>query len=174
MNDKEKKIKSHLIYEGKILSLYVDDVVLPDGNISQREIVRHHGGACVLAIINDKIIMEKQFRYAYNDFVYELPAGKVEKGEDPKATARRELLEETGYEAEELISLGEVYPSVGYTDEIIYLYIAKGLTKKERHLDPNEYLDVIYVDKDEALKMIKDGRIKDSKSQIAILKYFYL
>ncbi len=167
----ERKINSKEIYKGKIISLYVDDVECPNGQIAKREYVKHPGGVCILAIVDNKVIMERQFRYAYATDIYELPAGKIEKGEDPKEAAFRELEEETGYCAEDLISMGELYPSVGYTDEIIRLFLATNLKKSERHLDEDEFIDLEYVPLERLVIEVKDGTIKDAKTVAAVLKY---
>ncbi len=168
---KEKTLKSNILYQGRVLTFRVDDVEVNPGVKTTREIVNHPGGACILAIIDDKIILEKQYRYPYKCEIIELPAGKIEKGEDPLNTAKRELEEETGYIAHKIEKLGEVYPSVGYTDEIIHLYLATELEKTHTHFDADEDVDLIFVSKEEALEMINDGRIKDAKTQVAILKY---
>ena len=168
---KEKKVKSNKVYDGKVVNLFVDEVLTPNGNIATREIIRHNGGVCVLAIIDDKIILERQYRYAYDEILYELPAGKLEKNEDPKQAGIRELLEETGYEASDLIDYGMMYPTCGYSDEIIYLYKATSLTKKQRHLDEDEVIDIELVEINKVVEMINNGLIKDAKSICLILKY---
>ena len=167
----EKKLKSNLIYDGKIIKLYNDDVVCDGDKKSTREYVVHPGGACILPIINDEIIFIKQYRYAYQKDILELPAGKLEKGEDPKDAAKRELEEETGYIAGELIPLGSVYPSVGYTDEVIHLFLGRNLTRGKQHFDYDENIDVVRIKIDDALDMISRDEIKDAKTVIAILKY---
>ena len=162
---------SNKVYDGKVVNLFVDEVLTPNGNIATREIIRHNGGVCVLAIIDDKIILERQYRYAYDEILYELPAGKLEKNEDPKQAGIRELLEETGYEASDLIDYGMMYPTCGYSDEIIYLYKATSLTKKQRHLDEDEVIDIELVEINKVVEMINNGLIKDAKSICLILKY---
>lgn len=171
MDKQEKTIKSNLVFDGKVVSLYVDDVKCPNGNISKREIVRHHGGVCVLAIVDGKVIIEKQYRYAYDEELYELPAGKLEKDENPYDAGLRELEEETGYRAERLIDYGVMYPTCGYSDEIIYLYVAEGLSKTNRHLDEDEVIDVEYIEIEKIKEMIENGTIKDAKTIILIIKY---
>lgn len=169
---REKTLKVNTLYSGKVLTYYVNDVLCPNGKEAKREYVTHPGGVCVLPILNNKIIMEKQFRYPFDQVLLELPAGKLNKGEDPIEAAKRELEEETGYRCEKLISLGAIYPSVGYTNEIIHLYAADELFKSEQNLDEDEILDVVYMDKDEVLKMIENDQIRDAKTIIALLKYF--
>lgn len=171
MEKKEKTLKKNLIYSGKILSLYSDDVICPNGNVSKREIVRHNGGVCVLAIVDDCVILEKQYRYAYDEILYELPAGKLEKDENPYDAGLRELEEETGYKAIELIDYGVMYPTCGYSNEKIYLYVAKDIIKTKRHLDEDEVIDLEYIKIDKVIEMINNGTIKDAKTIILISKY---
>ena len=172
MDQKEKKIKSDLIYDGKVIKVYVDEVKTPNGNNAKREIVMHNGGVCILAIVDNKIILEKQYRYAYDKVIYELPAGKLEKGEKPDVAGIRELEEETGYKASKLIDYGYMYPTCGYSNEIIYLYKAEGLVKTHTHLDQDEFIDIEYVDIDKVKKMIIDNEIVDAKSICLLSKYF--
>ena len=168
---KEKTITSRKIYDGKVVKLYVDEVKTCNNNNSYREIIKHNGGVCILAIIDDKVILEKQYRYAYDEVLYELPAGKLEENENPEEAGKRELLEETGYQASELVDFGIMYPTCGYSNEKIYLYVAKDLTKKERHLDEDEDIDLIFVKLDEVVQMINDGIIKDAKTICLVSKY---
>ena len=169
----EKTLRSKKLYSGRVLSFYVDDVLCPNGNESFREYVTHPGGVCILPILDGKIIMEKQFRYPFHDIILELPAGKLDKGEKPEVAAIRELEEETGYKAGSLKSLGCIYPSVGYTNEIIYLFAAENLVKTNTHFDFDEDLEIELMDKDEVLKLIDNNVIKDANTVAAILKYFY-
>ena len=171
MNFKEKQLKSNQIYDGKVVKLYVDDVICPNNNISKREIVKHNGGVCVLAIVDGKIIMEKQYRYAYDEVLYELPAGKLETNEDSYLAGLRELEEETGYKAEKLIDYGMMYPTCGYSNEIIYLYVANGLSKTQRNLDEDEFIDIEYIELSKVVDMINKGIIKDAKTICLISKY---
>lgn len=167
----EKQKKENLIYKGRIITLYNDEVVCSNGRMAKREYVHHNGGAAVLAVKNDEILLIKQFRYPYHKVIYEIPAGKIEIGEDPYQTALRELEEECGYKASALIDLGSLYPTCGYSDEVIYLYLAKDYEKTGTHFDEDEEIEAEFVKIEDALKMIKDGNIKDSKTIIAILKY---
>ena len=171
MDFKEKQLNSKLIYDGKVVKLYVDDVKCPNNNISKREIVKHNGGVCILAIIDNKVILEKQYRYAYDEILYELPAGKLEKNEDSKEAGKRELLEETGYKAEKLISYGQMYPTCGYSNEIIYLYVAEDISKTNRHLDEDEAIDIEFIELEKVIEMIQNGIIKDAKTICLISKY---
>jgi len=172
MSEKEKTLKRNVLYKGRVITLETNDVLCPNGATSLREVVRHPGGVCVLAIVDDCVVLEKQYRYPYDDFIYELPAGKLEKGEDPLKAGIRELEEETGYKAETLISYGELYPSVGYTDEIIYLYVATDIKKTKQHFDFDEDLDIILKPLNEVKEMILNNKIKDAKTLVLLLKYF--
>ena len=172
MKLKEKKIGSKEVFKGHILDLFVDDVICPNGHQTTREVIRHCKASCVLAQLdNGNFILEKQYRYPYDDVIFELPAGKADGDEDPKVTAKRELLEETGYSAKTIEFLGEFYPSAAYTDEIIYLYYATNLVKKTQHLDENESLEVLEYSFQDIEKLIKDGKIKDGKTLATFLYY---
>lgn len=171
MDFKEKQVKSELVYNGKVVKLYVDDVKCPNNNISKREIVKHNGGVCILAIVDNKVILEKQYRYAYDEVLFELPAGKLEANEDSYEAGLRELEEETGYKAERLIYFGQMYPTCGYSNEIIYLYVAEGLSQSKRHLDEDEFIDLEYVELSKVVEMINEGIIKDAKTICLISKY---
>ncbi|MBP5694456.1 MAG: NUDIX hydrolase [Bacilli bacterium] len=162
---KETKIDSEVIYKGKIIDVYKDKVALPDGKTTFREYIKHCKASCVLAKLpNGKFLIEKQFRYPYNEVLYEFPAGKCNKDEDPKLTAARELEEETGYKAHTINPLGKMYPSCAYTDEVIYLYYAENLEKTSQNLDENENVEVFEVTFDEILDLIRTGKLVDAKS----------
>ena len=167
----EKKIDSQRIYEGKILNLRRDDVLLPNGKTSKREVVEHNGGSSVLAIKDGKVLLVKQFRYAVGETLYEIPAGKLEKGEDAKNTAIRELSEEGGLVADDVEFLYAFCPTPAYTEERIYVYFADKFIEGDMHLDENEFLEGEWVDVDLAYQMTVDGRIKDAKTIIAIQRY---
>ena len=169
MDLKEKKLSSELIYKGKIIDVYKDKVVCPNGHESVREYVSHCRASCVMALNDDgKFLVEKQYRYPYDEVIFEFPAGKCDKGEDPLITAKRELEEETGYLANRIEFLGEIYPSCAYTDEIIYLYEARDLVKTHQHLDDNEALNIFEITIEELNNLIKKGDLKDAKSLCAI------
>ncbi len=168
----EKTLQSKELYNGKVIRVTLDTVALENGDTSLREVVHHHGGACVLALTEqDELYMVKQFRYAFGRELWELPAGKLEAGEDPLAAARRELEEECGVRAGRLAPFMEVYPTVGYCTEVIYLYLAGDLRPAHQHLDEDEFLDVHKVPFAQALQMVLDGEIKDSKTVAGILRY---
>ena len=166
----EKTLSSEMIYEGRILNLRKDKVSVVDNKVSEREIVEHAGGVTMAAITDDnKMVMIKQFRQAAGKVVLEAPAGKREKGEDPIETAVRELKEETGYTASNIKFLTKFYSSVGYSEEIIYVYLCTGLTPGETDFDENEAIDVIEYDLGELCKMAMNGEIEDAKTIVAIL-----
>lgn len=159
------------IFSGKVITVHHDDIVLPDGRQSKRECVDHPGGVAVIGMTEDeKVILVRQFRYPYKETIYEIPAGKLEKAEDPLEAGIREFREETGAVAEEYISLGEVYPTPGYTNEIIRLFYAKNIHFEEQELDEGEFLQVCKMDFDELINRIMSGEIKDAKTIIACLK----
>ncbi len=171
MNLEEKTLSSEYKYKGRIISLRVDKAELPDGRVSGREVVEHNGGVCVAAVTEDnEIYMVKQFRYPYKEVIYEIPAGKRDGDEDPLGCGIRELREETGMTADEMVSLGQLYPSPGYCGEIIWMYAAKGLHKGDADLDDGEFLESEKIPLEKAVEMIMSGEIKDAKTQAAVLK----
>ena len=169
---KERQTASELIFDGKILHLYRDDIALPDGKPAERELIRHIGAVCVIPVTKDgRVVMERQYRYPVDEVILEIPAGKLDsKDEDHEEAARRELEEETGYHAKTLIPLGKFYPACAYSDEAIWMYLAKGLEKGDRHLDADEFLDVELIPLTDLVKQVLAGEIPDAKTQIAILK----
>ena len=171
----ETMLESREIFNGRVIRVTVDKVQLEDGTTSTREIVHHHGGACVLPVDADgSVTMVRQFRYAFGEEIWELPAGKLEADEDPFEAAKRELSEECGLTADNFIDLGVVYATVGYDSEKIYLWAATGLHKGGQHLDAGEFLDVVRMPFAEALQKVLHGEIKDSKTQIGLMKYALL
>ncbi len=165
----ERKLSSEMKFDGKLIKVTYD-VAEVNGKEAWREVVHHPGASAVVAIDDDgRIIMEKQFRYALNDYLLEIPAGKLDAGEDPLVCAKRELEEETGIVASEWISLGTIATSPGFCNEVIHLYVAKGLSKGEIHWDEDEYVEVERYTFDELLQRIKDETIKDSKTLSALL-----
>ena len=165
----ERKLSSEMKFDGKLIKVTYD-VAEVNGKEAWREVVHHPGASAVVAIDDDgRIIMEKQFRYALNDYLLEIPAGKLDAGEDPLVCAKRELEEETGIIASEWISLGTSATSPGFCNEVIHLYVAKGLSKGKIHWDEDEYVEVERYTFDELLQRIKDETIKDSKTLSALL-----
>lgn len=171
MNFEEKTLSVKEIFNGKIISLHVDEIELPNGEKGIREIVEHSGGVCVAAMTDEKeLFFVRQYRYPYKKVLLELPAGKLEKGEDPLQAGLRELEEECGVVADEVISMGTVYPTVAYCSEIIYLFAAKGLHKTHQHLDKDEFLDIERIKLEDAVEMVMKGEISDSKTVTLVLK----
>ncbi|MDS9470772.1 NUDIX hydrolase [Sporosarcina pasteurii] len=168
----EKTIATNSIYEGKIISLQVDDVELPDGNHAKRELVKHPGAVALIPITDEgKIIVVKQYRKAIERAIVEIPAGRIEPNEDPKLTAIRELEEETGYGTHDITYLQSFATSPGFADEIIHLYVAKDLYKIEDPAegDEDEFIERLEVSIEEAEKMVATGEIYDAKTAFAIL-----
>jgi ADP-ribose pyrophosphatase len=171
MKLEEKTVKKNYIYYGRIINVRNDDAELPNGKPCRREVVEHPGGVCIAALTEDnELLFVRQFRYPYMEVIPELPAGKLEKGEDPFETGKRELEEEAGCVADEYYDLGKFYPSPGYCGEIIHLYAAKGLTYTHQHLDVDEFLNVEKIPLETAVEMVMSNEIKDGKSQAAVLK----
>lgn len=167
----EKTLKTEKIFTGKVISLQVEDVELPNGNVSKREIIKHPGAVAILALTDDnKIVMVEQYRKALEKTIIEIPAGKLELGEDPETCARRELEEETGYGCKEMEWLISFYTSPGFADEIVHLYIAKGLEKKENaaSLDEDEFVNLMEITLEEAQAYLKEQRIYDAKTAYAV------
>ena len=167
----EKTLSSKEVFKGKVIRVCHDSVELENGETAFREVVYHNGGVCVLPLTDEgEIIFVRQFRYPYKEEVLELPAGKLNRGEDPFESAVRELKEETGAEAKKYTPLGRLYPSPGYCGEIITMYLAENLTFGEQSLDEDEFLDTVKIPFEKAVEMVLKGEIPDSKTQTAILK----
>jgi ADP-ribose pyrophosphatase len=165
----EKQIDSELIYAGGFLEVRKDRVLLPDGSISSREYLVHLGAVVMLALLdNGNLVMERQYRYPPRQEFIELPAGKIDKGEDILATAQRELLEETGYVAREWIHLTTAFPCIGYSDERLEYFIARGLTHQGSKLDAGEFLEVFELSLSDAIEWIRLGKITDSKTIVGL------
>jgi len=166
----EHFIAGELVYDGTLLKVRCDQVRLPDGATGVREYIRHPGAVAVVALFDDgSVLLERQFRYPHRREFIEIPAGKLEPGEPHLDTAKRELLEETGYVATQWTRLGVIHTAIAYTDEAIHLYLARNLTLKERNLDQGEFLEILARPFDEALRMVRDGEITDAKSVAALL-----
>lgn len=171
----EKTVSQSCRFEGRILRLRVDEAQLPDGSIATREVVEHPGGVCIAALTeDDRLLMVRQFRYPYGEILTEIPAGKRDPGEEPLVTGQRELKEETGFTAEHYTFLGKLYPSPGYFNEVIYMYLATGLTPGENRPDEDEFLEVMQVPLRDAAEMVIRGEITDAKTQAAVLKVWCL
>ena len=167
----EKKLTSEQIFDGKVVKLFVDTVELPNGETAIREIVRHPGAVCVVPVTNEgEVVMVKQFRYPFEEIMLEIPAGKLEPGEDPYEAVKRELEEESGAVAGKIEHIGQLYTTVAIFDEKIQIYLATDLTFVKSHPDQDEFLEVTKIPLDELVQMVMDGKIPDAKTQIAILK----
>ena len=166
----EQMIASETVYQGVLLHVLADRVRLPDGGEAVREYIRHQGAAMVIAFLDERtILLERQYRYPLRRHFIELPAGKIEPGEDPLVTAKRELKEECGFEAAHWRHLATLHPCIGYADERIELYVARGLTHIGPRLDEGEFLEVFPLSIDEALTWVRDGRITEAKAVTGLL-----
>jgi len=168
----EKTLSTEILYKGSILTLKHCTVELENGETANREVVEHSGGVAVLAVDEaENVLFVRQFRYPYGQELLELPAGKLEPGEDPAKCGLRELEEETGFAAEEYRPFGQIYPTPGYTTEVLHLFLARGLIRTHQHLDEDEFLTVEKIPFQTALELCLRGEIKDAKTVVPILKY---
>lgn len=165
--------KSDIIFKGHVFDIKVDQIEYNSGNEGVREVILHNGGAVVLPVTNDgKIVLVKQYRYPFDEFMYELPAGKLEKNEDPKKCATRELTEETGYTSDKISFLGKIYTSPGFCDEILYIYLVENLVAGDHDREEGEDgMEVYELTIEEIDKMIAEGKIVDGKTISGL--YFY-
>ena len=171
MHLQEKTTGSETVYEGKIFTVTHDIAELENGAEAVRDVILHNGGVCVIPVTNEnEIFLVKQFRYPFREVTAEVPAGKLEKGESHAECGKRELLEETGCTCTEYAYLGEMYPTPAYNSEITHIYLARGLNFEKQNLDDDEFLDVEKIPLSEAVQLVMDGKLKDGKTQIAILK----
>lgn len=171
---KEKTLKSKLIYKGKIINLRLENVILPNGREATREIIKHSGSVAILPLIDkDKFLLVKQYRKPIEKVLLEIPAGRIEKGENFKECAKRELAEETGYKASDFKKIASVYLAPGYSSEIIHILLAKNLKKSRANPDDDEFIKTVILNKKEILNKIIDNKIKDSKTIVSILLYLY-
>lgn len=169
MNLTEKTVKQNVVFEGKIIRVRCDDAQLPDGKPCKREVVDHAGGASVLYVREGKVLLVRQFRYPYMEETLEIPAGKLNPGEDPARTAARELAEETGWQPASVEHMFTIYPTPGYSAEKIYIYRAHGVREGQVHPDEDEFVTAAFYPIDEVLSMIERGEIKDAKTIIAVM-----
>ena len=169
MNLTEKTVKQNVVFEGKIIRVRCDDAELPDGKPCKREVVDHAGGASVLYVRDGKVLLVRQFRYPYMEETLEIPAGKLNPGEDPAQTAARELAEETGWQPASVEHMFTIYPTPGYSAEKIYIYRAHGVREGQVHPDEDEFVTAAFYPVDEVLSMIERGEIKDAKTIIAVM-----
>ena len=167
----EKTLSSKTVFDGRILHITVDDIELPGGKKSKREVVNHPGGVVIAALDGENnLLFVRQFRYPYKEVVLELPAGKLEKGSTPLENGKRELLEETGAVGYSYISLGQIYPSPGYTNEIIHMYACKIQAMGDSCPDEGEFVNLEKIPLDKAVEMVLNNQIPDATTQIAVLK----
>jgi len=171
MNMKEQTVSKNYVYKGRIIKVRNDDALLPNGKPCKREVVEHNGGASVLAVDTENFCyLVRQFRYPYGEELLEIPAGKLELGENPKACAIRELAEEAGLSAKDIKPLCQIYPTPGYSSEIIYIYLATEFIPCDTNPDEDEFLNLVKMPLSRAKSMALDGTIKDAKTIIALLK----
>jgi ADP-ribose pyrophosphatase len=168
-------ISSRRVHSGRIVSLDIDTVRFPDGSTGEFEMLRHPGAAAVVAFLDDpadadpRILLLRQFRFATDGYLWEIPAGRRDPGEAPEATARRELEEETGFVCSTLTGLTSIWTTPGFTDEVIHLYMATGLHPGQRALEADEFAELHEVRWSRAMEMVRDGTLSDTKSLGAIL-----
>ena len=175
MDMTEKKISSQVVYDGRILRLHVDTVELPNGKQALREVADHPGGVAIVAIDRDgNVLTVKQYRYVFSRVLEEIPAGKLEPGEDPDEAALRELKEETGATPERFTDLGSLIVSPGAYGEVLHLYLAEGLDMGAQSPDEDEFLDVGRTPFDEMVRRVLDGELTDAKTVAGILKVYAL
>lgn len=171
MHLQEKTIASDVVYEGPIFTITHDTAELENGKTAVRDVLHHFGGVCVIPITDDnEILLVRQFRYPFSKTTLEVPAGKLEKGENHADCGRRELLEETGCVCSEYTYLGEMLPTPAYNSEITHIYLARGLSFEKQQLDTDEFLDIEKIPLSTAIQQVMDGTITDGKTQVAILK----
>ena len=168
MNLTEKTVRKNIVFEGKIIRVRCDDALLPDGRPCRREVVDHPGGASVLYVREGKVLLVRQFRYPYGEETLEIPAGKLDPGEDPAHTAARELAEETGWEPASVEHLYTIYPTPGYSAEKISIDRARGVRAGAAHPDEGEFLTAAFYPVSDVLAMIERGEIRDAKTIIAV------
>jgi ADP-ribose pyrophosphatase len=168
----EKELNKNVIFQGNIIDMEKYDIELPNKKKATREVIRHPGAVGVLLIDNeDKIWLVEQYRFPIAKNLLEIPAGKIDKGEDSEQAAKRELEEETGIVSEELISLGKIYTTAGFSDEVIYLYLAKNIKVSSQKLDEDEFLDIIKIDYNDFKRKIFKNEITDFKTLAAFARY---
>ena len=159
------------IHKGRTFTLYTENVTLDNGVTADIDVIRHPGASVILPLINDTIVMIYQYRHAVGKYIYEIPAGTLNKGESPLECAKRELMEETGYTASHFEKMGEIIPVPGYSDELLHLFLAQNLSVKERNLDKDEVLSVKEFKVDKVFEMVAKGEIVDAKTLVAL--YFF-
>lgn len=171
MHLEEKTLSSEMIFDGRVVKLFTDKAELENGEIVSREVIKHPGGVCIVPLDDeDNVLMVRQFRYPFQKVLLEIPAGKMEFGENPEECGLRELREETGCTCDSFVSLGRLLPTPAYDSEIIHMYLAAGLHGGTQNLDDDEFLEVKKIPLQKAVEMIMKGEIEDAKTQAALLK----
>jgi len=171
----EKELSSKQLFSGRLLEVYIDKVLLPNGKTSTREWIDHPGAACIIPIFpNGKLGLIRQYRYAAKNEFIEFPAGKLDKGESPESCAKRELEEEIGYTAKSLTFLTNIHPAIGFCNEKMWIYLAEDLTKTSEKKDEDEFLELIQTTPEKATNMVKNGEITDVKTVIGLLWLCFL
>lgn len=165
----ERVLQSELAFSGRLIKVRVDNVLLPSGKVTKRELVLHRGAVAILAMEGERILMIQQYRHAAGKFMWEIPAGTLEEGEDPLDCAKRELTEETGYAADSLKKLVHFFVAVGYSTEVIHLFLAEGLKRKHPNPEEDEAIRAQMVPFEEALRMVRANEIEDAKTIIGVL-----
>ncbi|MCM1128840.1 MAG: NUDIX hydrolase [Alistipes senegalensis] len=165
----ERQLESRVVHQGLFFDVYRDKVLLPDQATSWREYIRHPGAVVVLPVLDDgRLLLERQFRYPLDRVFWELPAGKIDKGEAPLSSAKRELMEETGYTASSWQFVCSIHNAIGYSDEVLYLYLAKGLQPGRQQPDEEEFIETFSADLSQLLLWVKEGKITDAKTMIGV------
>ncbi len=160
------------VFSGRVLDVAVEEHRMPDGRQASFEIIRHPGGAAILPVLHDgRVLLIRQFRPALGEMIYEIPAGRLEPGESARDCAGRELIEEVGYAAAQLLPLGGFWSTVGFCDEYVHLFLGRDLAVKAQNLEPDEVIDLCPMTLEEAVEKIRSGLILDSKAQLALLRY---
>jgi ADP-ribose pyrophosphatase len=169
MSDREQLVSSKRPFSGRLLKIRVDEVLLPSGRHSKREIVEHRGAVALVAMVGGSVLLERQYRHTAGKVMWEIPAGTLEEGESPALAAARELEEETGYRAKKLEELTHFYTAVGYSTEVIRVFLASGLEKRSAHQDEDELIETVLVPMEDALGMLSSNEIEDAKTIIGLL-----
>ena len=174
MQMEEKTLSSELRFDGRILHVFEDDILLPDGQKAKREHITHVGAVCILPLTDDgQVVLERQFRYPFREVIVEIPAGKLDSAdEDPREAALRELREETGIVPREILYLGDYYGCPAFVGERVRMFFARGLSYGEQELDKDEFLEVFTMPLDELVEKVLAGEIPDGKTQAAVMRVY--
>jgi ADP-ribose pyrophosphatase len=168
MNLKEERIRSNLIYSGKIFNVYRDEVMLPNGKLAYREAVDHNGAVAIVPLDKDEVILIRQFRYSTGEEILEIPAGTLNKGEDPESCARRELEEEIGYTAGKIKKITEFFLAPGYSNELLHLFIAWDLSQSSQILDGDEFVQIERYPRENVIELVMNRKVRDAKTIIGL------